>query len=156
MSKSLWDPEINLLFLVPWSTFYENFFQSVYNLLSYFANRQTGRQINADYHITSLAGVNMPQKWLAKQARGQRCLLNLVLLRVCSDSCGSGCRIQDFSISTADFLLSLPPFRTRLHHRCLLCVSFVSLHVPFHRWDHGTDFIPTVEGGIWKTFQNQS
>lgn len=57
--------------------------------MSYFAKRQ----INADYHM------NMPQKRLAKQARGQRCLLNLVLLRVSSDSCGSGCRIQDFSIS---------------------------------------------------------
>lgn len=39
------------------------------------------------------------KKRLVKQARVQRWLLNLVLLRVCSDSCGSGCRIQDFSIS---------------------------------------------------------
>lgn len=81
---------------------YQHFLKVSFTLLITFwvillADRQT--DINAGYHITSLAEVNMPQKRLAKQARGQRCLLNLVLLRVCSDSCGSGCRIQDFSIS---------------------------------------------------------
>lgn len=87
--------EITHLLLVSLLPFSENVFQSLFALFC----SQTDRQINASYHITSSAEVNMPQKRLAKQARGQRCLLNLDLLRVCSDSCGSGRRNQDVSIS---------------------------------------------------------
>lgn len=75
----------------------------------------------------------MIPKRRAKQARGQRGLLNLVLLRVCSDSCGSG---GAGSRTPAYLYPRFPPlapstihtFTSSLPSLCLLCFPCMLPH----------------------------